>query len=58
MKLQNILEEKFQILKNETKVFCNISCILEKIKRDGNFNQIYDLFDRLITTEVVYAIKG
>ncbi len=45
-------------VRNDIKVFSNISCILEKIEQDGNFIALSSVFNQIFNTEVIYAVNG
>ena len=48
----------YKILKNEIKLYQNMSSILEKIEKDGNTNLITSIFEKILNKEIIFAISG
>lgn len=48
----------FNLLKNEIKLYQNMSSILDKIEQDGNTNMIAKTFEKIFNKEMIYAISG
>ena len=48
----------FSEVKRETNVFNNISCILDKLKMDQNFDALSTLIQHIFTTEIDFALNG
>lgn len=45
-------------IKNELKVFSNISCIIEKVEHDGNLLLIENTLKNVIENELIFTICG
>ena len=45
-------------VKQEAKIFSNILFILGKVEQDGFFGQITDNYDKIIESEMFYAVNG
>lgn len=48
----------FSKVRHEVKIFSNMICILGKIEQDGFFESISLTFNRIIESEMKYAVNG
>lgn len=48
----------FSKVRHEVKIFSNMICILGKIEQDGFFESISLTFEKIIESEMVYAVNG
>ena len=55
-----IIPEKsfFQKMQEEVKILQNINFILEKLHKEFFFQDIQEIFDKILKNEIVFAIKG
>ena len=50
-------ENLYSKIKHEAKIFSNIIYILGKIEQDGFFQNISDNYDKIIRSEMLYAVN-
>jgi hypothetical protein len=57
MKAQINLPQLYSKIKHEAKIFANIIYILGKIEQDGFFKTITDNYEKIIESEMLYAVN-
>ena len=58
MQGQSSLEQNIADVKNELKIFSNLSIIVDKIETDGLLYNIVDFIEKLFKNELHFALNG
>ena len=55
---ESLIGSLLKKIKYETKIFSNISFILEKMESDGHFLSVEEAFSKIFHKEMTFAVNG